>query len=388
MKYTSYFLSVFLLFVLPLMPMENKNKIIIDSSINDIQYPMGMRYLDNDHLIIHDERRFNIINIRQRVAVHVSKYNAELSTLKVALPIVHNGDKKILTLHAQGTQMYNIETKAYDVPRKTEAFHCLYRHKYVHDPLSNSVFFFLSPCSHSIKNYNYITHQCNTLVILGQHEYVMNIDPKKEIVCAADDWGNMLFYHFNNLFAPFKRVCLPIPIEHARVDFYPPQGDDVALVLHQRVFNLDAKGAQEVTAHIPTEVIYKKSDAPLTFHPNGILAMVFNYDKRKCPTSVGDYTICYSDIAHNESVYKTSDQIEGSIVKHFCFSPDGSEYALFLANSTCHIMPVSFKVLYQSNAEQIMRYCLFILNCLQAEQNIPRDITKYIAFVLLTALKR
>jgi hypothetical protein len=386
MKHAGYFLIIFLLSTLCLMSMEDTNKIIIGPEINDIKFPVGIRYFDDDHLIIHDQYRFNMVNIRKKAITVIPSGDKNLLGLRDVLPIVHNGNKKILTLHNSGTQMFNINTGEYDISIKTDALKHLC--KCIHHPLSNSVLFPMSFYQSAIRRYDYITHQTTTSLALERETCAMTVHPKKEVVCRADWLGNISFYHFDDLSKSFKKTQLPIITNGSYFCEYTPQGDNIAIVVDEKIFKIDATNPEKFTcSHLQREGNNKLYPAPIAFHPNGILAMVCNINKKSSPEYWAEYKIYYWDIVQNKSIYTTA-QIEGPIIKYLTFAPNGKECAVFLSNNTCEVMPVSFEVLYQSNAKQIMCYCLSVLNRLKEEQNLPQDITKYVAYILLAALKR
>src|SRR5437016_3231080 len=227
MKYQYHFFYMLFLFsALSLWSMEYENKIIIGREINDIEYPTSIRYLDSEYLIIYDQHKFNIVNIRDKTTMLIPPRDKNLFVLKGVIPIVHNGNKKILTLHNSGTQMFNVDTGEYDLPIKTDSLRFLSR--YAHHPLSNSVLFSMQLYPHVIRRYNYIADQATTSLSLEREMCVMSAHPKKEVVCTADYQGNLLFYHFDDLSKPFEKIKLPIQADGVYFCEYTPQGDNIA----------------------------------------------------------------------------------------------------------------------------------------------------------------
>ena len=384
MKLRVYSLSV--LFLIPSLLCGMEKKIVIGPEINDIEYPMGLHYLDNEHLIIYDQYKFNIVNIRKKTTTLIPSRDKNLLGLKGVVPIVHNDNKKILTLHNSGTQKFNIDTGEYDLPIKTDALKHVLMYGYVHHPLSNSVFFSLAFYPHAIRRYNYITNQTTTSSFFDRETCVMTVHPKKEVVCTADYQGNMLFYHFDDLSKPFQKIKLPIQADGAYFCEYTPQGDNIAVVVGEKFFNIDPNEKKFTYSPVQKEGDGKIYSAPVRFHPNGILAMVCNLSQKRNSEYEARYKICYWDIIQDKLIHTTA-QKEGPIIKYLTFAPCGQECAVFLANNTCEIMPVPFEVIYQCTPQK-MCYFLSVLNRVQKEQNLPQEIKKYISYMVLATLKR
>jgi hypothetical protein len=130
----------------------------------------------------------------------------------------------------------------------------------------------------------------------------------------------------------------------------------------------------------------------IKFYPRGsVLATLSRNDQFR--VEIPKYVLAYWDVEQQEIINETPVYIKEDILNYhlsaISFTPNGKEI-IVTAYRQHIIFPVPFEVIYQKDTRENFSYLLFLLKNLKPDQaiDIPQDITKLLAHILLQAHKR
>ncbi len=337
--------------------MENKNKFDLHKieEITAVKFPRRVKYVSNDTIAINSLSRFNILDLETKATLCIDKrdHNREY----VSFPMLYSNNKIIVSSTNEKLVIYDKQKNVTTcfIPMQNPIWGLA-----VH-PSSNTVFL-VSPQRKVLTKYNYVTNISKDVIILGESFSLIDIHPKKDIMCITRYSGNLSFHTLDNLKEPFKTITFARPIIYLFCR-YSLDGSRIVAGHNKTVYIIDP----DKNAYCSLKPFKNERFNTVAFHPDGLTLATLA--TRKISKTDIKSVIHYWDLQTKECIYTTS-ALGDSYGHDLSFSPNGLEVLVAL-NDKCIRTLVPFAV----NKKCID--LLFWLNQLKEQEKIPQDIVRY-----------
>ncbi len=246
-----------------------------------------------------------------------------------------------------------------------------------------------------IKKYNYVTGDCEELLIEDRQYKFITMHPKEEIMCLIDNRGNIYWHILNDTGSTYKRLSIGNDINGEKKFAYSCQYNSDGSYLAAgytnkiKIVNHNKKPNPSLYLSAPKDEFFEEILAQenetfneISFHPNNsILAILCDYELCTIPgyTRKKQY-VRYYNIKTLQCIDQTI-EFDSHCSYDLAFSLDGFAIIITLENE-CVKIPVTFAI------KEKCLYSLLSLNYCTGknEQILPQDIKHYIINTLIKSI--
>lgn len=242
-------------------------------------------------------------------------------------------------------------------------------------PYEKALYFCYGTSKNYITKYDYATKMHNHIVV--DHPcYIMLMNPKEKMVYMADADNRVIsVYEKDNLALHFKRT-IDFPESQSTLYRYRLQGFNFVISGSHDIFIADLSKNS-----ISWNCLTRENVKGMLIHPNGSVLIALFEGQNKL--------MCCWDIKTHEIICRREFDFDGDY-SGFDISYDGLEL-IFKQKGEYIRVKTPYEMLYAEEKEKIL-YRLCVLQCLINEQcnfqNVPKDIERFCAQLLLQAFKR
>jgi len=337
------------------MESENKFGLYKIEEITSVRFPRRIKYITNNTIAINGLGCFSLVDLETKaiLCIHKRDNNREY----VNFPMLYSNDKIIISSADEKLVIYDEQrnVKTSFTPRQNPIWGLA-----VHQ--SSDTVFLASPQRKVLTKYSYVTKVSTDIIIPGESFSLIDIHPKKDIMCIVRYAGTLSFHTLDNLKEPFKTITFVRPIIYLFCQ-YSLDGSYIAAGHNKIVHVIDP----DKHTYYSLKPFKNERFNTIAFHPDGLtLATVATRKVSKVDVKA---VIHYWDLQTEKCIY-TMSELGAGYGHDLSFSPDGLEVIVAL-NDKC------IKTLVPFVGNKKGKEILFWLNQLKEQKKIPQDIVKH-----------